>query len=472
MRIPFVGPSYQARSLRVDAQRAVNCYLEQDPAGTNPLALYGTPGLTLRATIGDGPHRGSITQGSYGYVVSGSNVYRLDSAYTATLLGVLDTSTGQVGMASNGTEVLIVDGVGGWLATESGLTEITDTDFPNGVTSCGFIDGFFVVGGDGTGQFYCNQTPNSGSAWNGLDFASAEGNPDPISRLVVDHREVWLVGTVTTEVYVNTGNADFPFERNGSVFIETGTAAPWSVVSMDNSLYMLAQDESGAGVVVRIQGYNPVRVSTHAIETAIAGYGDISDAVAYSMTYDGHAWYVLHFPTADHTWVFDAATQQWFEWLWRKPSTNTLHRHRGLTHLYFGRKHLVGDWESGKLYSLEDAVYTDNGDPILRLRASQTLDAPDGEQMFYEQIIVEMETGVGLATGQGSDPQLMLRYSNDGGRSWSNYKTRSMGGAGSYATRVKYGPTGAGRNRVWEISMTDPVPFVVVGANVRASKGG
>jgi hypothetical protein len=471
MKIPFVGPSYQARSLRVDAQRAVNCYLEQNPAGTTPLALYGTPGLTLRATVGTGPHRGQITQGGYDYVVSGSGVYRVDSNWSATLLGTLGTGSGIVGMATNGTEVLIVDGQRGWLATEDDLTLITDEDFPNGVTSAGYLDTFFLVGGDGSGQFYCNESPNTGSAWNGLDFATAEGNPDPIQRLLVDHREAWLVGKVTTEVYVNTGAADFPFERNGSVFIESGTPAPWSVVSMDNSLYMLGQDDTGAGVVYKIQGYNPVRVSTHAIETAIAGYTNITDAVGYSMLYHGHAWYVLSFPSANRTWVYDAATGSWFEWLYRNPNTNSLNRHRGLTHAYFGGKHLVGDWEDGKLYSLEDSVYTDNGDPILRLRATQSLDSDDGESIFYEQLVIEMETGVGLDTGQGSEPLLMMRYSNDSGRTWSNYKTKTIGASGRYGTRVKFGPTGAGRNRVWEISMTDPVAFVVVGASARATRG-
>lgn len=469
MRIPFVGPSYQARSLSADSQRAVNCYLEMDQSGGKPLALYGTPGLTERVTVGTGPHRGSVEFDGVAIVVSGSKVYAVSSTYVASFLGNLSTGIGMVGMASNGSEVLIVDGVNGYLATKTSLTVVSDPDFPQGVTSCGYVDGWFLVAGDGSGRFYMNESPGDGSAWNGLDFASAERRPDPIARLITDHAEVWLVGSQTTEVYVNTGNADFPFERNGSVFIETGTPAPWSVVSMDNTLYMLGQDESGSGMVYRIKSYNPERVSTHAVETALAGY-DLTDAVAYSMQWSGHAWYVLHFPTSNHTWFYDASTAQWCEWLYRNPATNEENRHRACTHVYFNGKHLVGDWEDGTLYSLEEDVYTDNGDPIVRLRSTQEVDS-EGELVFYEELVVDMETGVGTESGQGSNPLLMLRYSNDSGRTWSNQKTRPIGVVGAYGTRVKFGPTGAGRNRVWEISMSDPVKFAVMGAFVRAVKG-
>jgi hypothetical protein len=407
--------------------------------------------------------------GGYSIVVSGPKVFRVSTVFGVTEIGTIGSSTGMVGMASNGSEVLIVDGVGGWLATSGTLTAISDVDFPTGVTSCGYIDGFYLVGGDGSGRFYINETPGTGSAWNGLDFASAERRPDPIARLIADHAEAWLIGTQTTEVYVNTGNADFPFERNGSIFIELGTPAPWSVVSMDNTLYMLGQDDSGSGMVYRIKSFNPERISTHAVETALSGY-ELSDAVAYSMQWDGHAWYVLHFPTSDHTWFFDASTGQWHEWLYRNPATNTDHRHRACTHVYFGGRHLVGDWENGKLYSLEEDVYTDNGDPIRRLRATQELDS-EGELMFYESLTVGMQTGVGIASGQGSNPLLMLRYSNDSGQTWSNEKSRPIGEAGRYGTRVKFGPTGAGRNRVWEVSMTDPVMFVITEAFARVTKG-
>lgn len=472
MRIPFVGSFGEARSLNANAQRAVNCFLEMDNSSPRaPVALYGTPGTVLEFTLGDAPVRGCIVQDTLSYWVAGDSVYKVDTSYTATLLGTISTATGPVSMASNGTEVLIVDGVGGWIATSAALNQIVDADFPNGVTRCAFQDGWFIVTGDGTQKLYINESPNAGTNWNGTDFASAEGSPDDTVGVISDHRELWLFGSNSVEIWVNTGDPDFPFERSGNAFIEHGCAAAGTVEKLDNTVFWLGADERGGPVVWRAQGYTPARISTHALERVMQGYGTISDAFAYTYQLEGHSFYVLTFPTENATWVHDVATGQWFQWAWRDPNLNTLHRHRSNCHAYFNGQHLVGDFETGRVYSLDLDTYTDNGDPILRLRATQCLDSQDGARLFYEDVQVDMETGVGIAVGQGSDPQLMLRYSNDGGHTWSNIKTKAIGQAGEYGRRVRFGPTGAGRNRVWEVSMTDPCKFAVIGAFSRFSKG-
>jgi hypothetical protein len=475
MKIPFVGPAYAARSLNADAQRAVNCFLEMDNASPRaPVALYGTPGTVLRFTLGDSPVRGSIRQGDYSYWVAGDSVYRVEAVtsttYTATLLGAITTSTGQVSMASNGTEVLIVDGLAGWLATSSALTQIADADFPNGVTRAAYQDGYFIVTGDGTQKFYINETPNTGSAWNGADFGSAEGSPDNTVGLISDHRELWLGGSKSFEVFVNTGNTDFPFERSGNTFIEHGCASGATLDKLDNTVFWLGADDLGTGIVWRAQGYTPTRISNHALEKAIQGYSTISDAFAFTYQQEGHGFYVLTFPTAGKTWVYDVATNEWHERAWRNPSTNELTRWRPNCYVFFNDEHLVGDFETGKVYALDLDTYTDNGDPLLFLRTTQCLNA-EKARLFLEELIIDMETGVGLATGQGSDPQIMLRYSKDGGRSWSGIKTKSMGAAGEYARRVKFGPMGAGRDWVFEVSITDPVKRAIFGAFARVTKG-
>lgn len=459
MKIPFVGPSYQARSVDAAAERSINVYLEKNPSPGRDWALYGTPGLTLRATLGDTPIRGCIKMGSLTYWVAGDTVYKLDSAYTATSLGTIGTSSGRVGLATNGTEVLIVDGSSGWIATSSALTEIADVDFPDGVTVALALDSYFIVLGDGTQAAYWCETPGSGTGWNGLDFGSAEGNPDPLIGGCVDHRELWLFGSETVEVWVNTGDADAPFQRSGNTFIQQGAASPWSIASTDNAVLWLGANIDGEGIVFRAEGYSPIRISSHALETAMRGYSTIADAFSYCFQLDGHSFFVLSFPTADATWMYDAATQQWTEWLWRDPDTNEDHRHRSVCHVFFNRKHLVGDWETGAVYSLEPEVYTDNSDPIRRLRRTQTL--PRG---FFGTLLVDMETGV--ANADCAAPQIMLRYSNDGGHSWSNEKLKSLGATGEYGKRVKFGPTGFCKTgRVWEVSMTDPVEFAMFGAD-------
>jgi len=236
-------------------------------------------------------------------------------------------------------------------------------------------------------------------------------------------------------------------------------------------VFWLGSNEDGEGIVFRAEGYSPVRISHHALETAMRGYSTIADAVGYHFQLDGHAFYVLTFPTADATWIYDAATQQWTEWLWRDGATNELHRHRSICHVFTGRKHLVGDWETGEVYSLESDVYKDAGDAIKRLRRTQTLSGGN-QRLFFGEMLIDIETGV--ANADCTDPQLMYRYSNDDGHSWSNEKQLALGAIGEFGTRVKVGPTGAtklGKGRVHEVSMTDPVKFALFGADVEVEGG-
>jgi hypothetical protein len=394
----------------------------------------------------------------------------MDTNYALTSCGTIGTSSGRVGMASNGTEVIIVDGVAGWLVTGTTLTQITDVDFPNGVTVAAAQDSYFIVAGNGSGRIYWNETPGSGASWVGTDFSTAEGKPDFTIGLVSSHRELWVVGTESTEIFINTGDADALFARSGNTFIEQGTVSGWTVAAMDSTVYWLGASKDGEGIVFKAEGYNPRRISTHALEQKMRGYSTISDAFAFTYQLDGHSFYVLTFPTANKTWFWDESSQEWFEWVWRNPSDNSENRHRSNCCVLFNRKILVGDWENGKIFSLEQDVYTDNSDPILRKRVTQTI-SEDGARLFFQDLQIDMETGVGLASGQGSDPMIMLRYSNDNGHSWSTTKNKSIGQAGEYTKRVKFGPTGSARNRVWEVSMTDPVKFAMFGAFATVTKG-
>jgi hypothetical protein len=281
---------------------------------------------------------------------------------------------------------------------------------------------------------------------------------------------LWLFGQNSTEIWTNTGNLDFPFARAGNTFIEQGCAAAGTVAKADNTVFWLGADQRGSGVVWRANGYTPQRISNHAMEREIEGYSTIADAYAFTYEQEGHIFYVLTFPTASKTWVYDAAVQAWHERAWRNPSTGALIRWRATCHAYNGGLHLVGDFETGNVYSLDLNTYTDNGDPILRLRSTVTTENMQN-RVFYQQLQVDLETGVGLATGQGVAPLLMMRYSNDGGHVWSNEKVATIGKVGEYSARAQYQRLGAGRNRVWEISMSDPVKFAVLNSDVDIDNG-
>jgi hypothetical protein len=478
VKIPFVGPSYEARSLNADAQRTLNAYLEMDNAIPRaPVALYGTPGLVWEFLSNDTPQRGCIAQGDYVYLVAGQYVFRLTIAagvWSAYTMGTIGTNSGPVGLASNGTQVLIVDGTGGWLAENTTLTSITDPGFPVGVTQADCLDGFFVVTGDGSAKFYWCELPNEGADWNGLDFASAEGAPDNTVTCRALQNQLWLFGAYSAEPWVRSGG-DAVFTADTSAFINVGTASAETVKLMDNTIFWLASSLDGAGIVYRLAGYTPQRISTHAVEKAIQSY-TLTDAYAITYEQEGHAFYVLTFPTDEKTWVYDAATQQWHERASTEWGTNTDKRWRPVWHVYFKSLHLVGDYETGNVFSLDLDAYTEERtdgvhSAIRRLRTTQCIDAPNGERVFYQSMQVDMETGVGLATGQGSAPLLMLRYSDDGGHTWSNERTVSVGAVGEYGARAIFRRLGMGRNRVWSVSMTDPVKFAILGAYSSFEKG-
>jgi hypothetical protein len=389
----------------------------------------------------------------------------VDSSFTPVAIGSIGTSYGEIGIASNGSQILIVDGSAGYIITvsTSSIASIADADFPNGVKRCTYQDGYFIVSGkSGSPSFWINQTSYDGATWDALDFASAEGSPDNTIGVISDHRELWLFGENSAEVWVNTGSSDFPFQRSGNTFIEHGCAAAGTIAKADNTVFWLGADDRGQGIVWRADGYTPMRISTHALEVSLSGY-TLSDAFAFTYQQEGHIFYVLTFPTSGATWVFDAATQQWHERVWRNANTGVLGRWRANCSVFAHGYHLVGDWETGEVFALDLDTYTDNSAPILRLRAAQTAEDKQ-DRLFFSSLQVDMETGVGTPTGQGLNPQLVLRWSNDGGHTWSNEKMVSIGKTGEYSARAKFNRLGHGRNRVWEISMTDPVKFSIFGA--------
>ena len=470
-QFPFIGASYTARSKTFDSQRCVNLYPEVSQSGPGPsksvMALIGTPGLALWTTLTGGGVRGLIRfSADLAVAVVGANVYKVTTAGVGTLIGTIDAGTTPVSVASNGIVVAIASGSGLYAADPSASTVAVIPGFV--ADRVDYVDGYFVFNRQGTGQFFISGLFST--TVDGLDFASAEGAPDKLISLIVDHRELVLFGETTTEVWFNSGASDFPFERIQGAFIEHGCAAVYSAAKMDNSVFWLAADDRGQGTVQRLVGYQPQRISTHALEYAIAQYSRIDDAVAYTYQQEGHSFYVLSFPSANATWVFDASTNLWHERAWRNPADASLNRHRAQCHMAFAGENLVGEWETGNIYRLDLDTYSDNCDPIPRIRACPHI-ASDLKWQFFHALQVDMEAGVGLTTGQGSDPQAMLQWSDDGGFSWSNEHWASIGKIGETKTRVRWRRLGKARDRVFKVTITDPVKVVMVGASIEATAG-
>jgi len=474
MKIPFLGASYTSRSKSLASQETLNLYIEPNESGQGEAAaLYGTPGTRLLVTM---PNSGGIRglhapASGDAIVVQYDKVYRLKhSTWTYTVCtGTMLLNSGTVSIADNGTTAVIVDGLYGYVLdlTTNVLTQITDPAF-YGADKVGYLDGYYVFNKPNTQQFYISSL--AGTSFDALDFASAEGATDNLISLLVDHRELWLFGDTSTEVFSNTGNADFPIERIGGAFLEHGCVAKFSPAKLDNTVFWLGKDSNGAGTVWRAAGYTPQRVSTHAIEYAIASYARMDDAISYTYQQEGHAFYVLSFPTANKTWCYDAATGAWHERAYRNPTTGDLERHRSNNHIYFGSTNVVGDYANGNVYALDLNYYSDNGSPMLSRRAAAVLYA-DGKRQFFKALQIEMEEGIGLTTGQGSDPQAVLDWSDDNGKTWSNEHWATIGALGKYGTGIKWNRLGAGRDRVFRVSITDPIKRVIVGATIEGAAG-
>ena len=476
MKTPILGSAYVARSVNAADNRMVNMFPEVVPdGGKDPAFLQRAPGLKFWQTVGVGPIRGlwaHQTNGTDFYVASGNEFYKL-TALDATPVKLGDiTGTGPVSIADNGTQLFIACNPDGFIYNEStgAFGKITDPDFPGAVT-VSYLDGYFVFNEPNSQKIWVTALLD-GASIDPLDFASAEGSPDGVVSVLTDHRELWVFGTDTTEVWYNAGGVDFPLVRIQGAFNELGCAAPYSVAKMDNQIYWLGKDARGQGMVYRAAGYIGQRISTHAIEWQLQEYADISDATGYTYQQDGHSFYVLNFPGANTTWVFDVATGAWHE---RAAFANgSFNRHRGDNMCNFESNIVIGDYENGNIYTFDLTTYEDNGQPQKWLRSWRAL--PTGannlNRTAQHSLQLDCETGVGLVTGQGSNPQAMLRWSDDGGHTWSNEHWRSMGQIGQYGYRTywrRLGMTQKIRDRVYEVSGTDPVRVYVMGAELLLS---
>ena len=465
---PILGSSYVTRSPNAADSRMVNLFPEIVPEGGKEAAwLQRAPGLRLLTVLGSGPIRGLWTFNGKGYAVSGNILYQLDDTWTATSKGTI-AGLSQVTMTDNGTRMFIAADSFGYIydSNTDVLTRLT-TDF-YGAVGCGFLDGWFVFNQPNSQIFWAMDS--TGSVIDPLYFASAEGSPDNLVTLIVDHREIWLFGTNSVEVWYDAGLPDFPMARIQGAFNEIGCLAPYSVAKLDNGLFWLGTDARGNGIVYRSKGYSGERVSTHAVEWQIQQYTTLSDAVAYTYQQDGHSFYVLNFPTANTTWVYDVATGAWHERAGWENGAFT--RHRGNCQMNFNNTIVIGDYVSGGIYAYDLNVYTEAGGVQKWLRSWRAL--PTGQndlnRTTQHSLQLDCQSGVGLSgIGQGSNPQVMLRWSDDGGHTWSNEHWKSMGKIGQTGYRTiwrRLGMTLKLRDRVYEISGTDPVKIAIMGANL------
>jgi hypothetical protein len=502
MHSPILGSSYVTRSVNAADNRMVNLFPEVIPeGGKEPAFLNRAPGLRFLLSAGVGPIRGLWQLGGYMFAVSANQLYKVDSTWTAIPVGYV-AGTGPVSIADNGTQIFFACNGPSYIYDISTniFVQITDPDFPGAVT-VGYLDGYFVFNEPNSQKVWVTELLD-GTNIDSLAFASAEGSPDGLVSLIVDHREAWLFGTNSVEVWYDAGTIGFPLARVQGAYNEIGCIAPYSVAKLDNGIFWLGADARGKGIVYRANGYTGVRVSTHAVEWHIQEYSTLADATAYTYQQDGHAFYVLNFPSGRTTWVYDVATQSWHERAYWDNGAFT--RHLADNQVFFNNTIVVGDWNSGNIYALDLDYYADNNTvqrwlrswralptgtnnlkrtrhDMLQLDCEVGVGVPGTSNFTTETVYLTTEAGDHLTTESGDsiilasaltigvNPQAMLRWSDDGGHTWSNEHWRDMGPIGSSATRViwrRLGMTQKSRDRVYELSGTDPVKIAIVGAEL------
>ena len=450
MRAPIAIGLDQQRSRPVNAARVVNLYAEPAPPGSRAkVVLYGTPGQKAWATVGDDTIRAGLEGQGYSYILSGSTLWRTDSSGVSTpCMGDLIPTTGAATLINNGTQIGLLVVPDWFVVVGTAITKVVSGGPAAGFSSVAYIGGYAVLAvNDTSGQFYIT-APLDFATIDALDFATAESSPDGLLSVLVDHREAWLFGAESIEPWTLTGASPFPFEPVQGALLERGCGAALSPAKLDNSLVWLGNDR----IVYRADGYTPVRISTHAVED-ILRVGTVSDA--YGMTYSqgGHDFYVLTLPSLNRTLVYDAATSIWHE---RQSGTALTPAIWAPLCIFpaFG-KTLVG-LQAGRVAELDLDTFDDLGDPIRSVIVGVPLYA-EGKSAICHEMELECELGVGINTGQGSAPEVMMRFSKDGTGTWSNERRASLGPMGVRRKRAKWNRNGHFREFVPEFSVSDPV---------------
>lgn len=468
--VSLFGGSTRQKSLVVTSQRRLNCYFENRPdQDKTKVSIYGTPGLLAKFTVGSSnlPLRALLGSQTTLYGVAYNQFLNLGSTGNTIASGTLNTFSGLCSLAASPTQVVITDGNTGYLWTIATNTLTTIAAFPAiGAQTCTFVSGFFVAEQPGTQVFWVSNN-NDGSTWNALAFASASIYSDTI--LAVDN----LLGNLVifsqqhTEFWSNAGQSPEPFVPLISAANEYGLAAIYSRAHVDQTLIHLAVTRTGAVQCVQIVGYNANIISDADMEAIWATFTTVADATALAYEQDTHKFYQLTFPTANRSFLYDCSTRLWSEV--QTGTSVTPVRHTAQLSTYYGGATLLSDYATNQIYTMSPTQYTDNGVTIIRELITRHI-LSNFNRIRISLLYLDMETGVGLQTGQGSNPQIMLQTSKDNGRTWSAERWVTLGAVGTYLTRVLWRRFGSARDYVFKIRMSDPVKFVITEGAIKIAE--
>lgn len=473
----FVGGSNTAQSPIADGRRLVNFYIE--PHGPE-LHAYPTPGVTAFATSNQSPGRGHFSHRGLDYAVIGAKFGQVTIGGAFTEIGTVASDQYPATFATNGDygdQILISSGNNGYVYD---LSTLALTLVRTGATRMvAHLDGFGLALDVDTSTLYVSDNGDF-TVWDPTMFAQRSTAPDPwvALKVVPSSKYAYLLGAETSEAWYDAGTA-FPFAPHPSGLMQYGCGAPFSAQVVDGSLTWLTATKDGAGFVVAASGFTPEVISTFAVSAAIGGYAKISDAIGDAYQDLGHSFYILTFPSVKATWAYDATASldiprelRWAERSTWIVETLTNEAWRPLFHTYCFGKHLMLDLNGGTIYQMSSTLGLDvESRPIRRVIRPAAL-FQQNRPIFVSLFELLLEPGLGLVTGQGSDPKVALRISKDGGKTWGSERLRRAGALGQYDTRVRWFRNGQGRRWMPEVVMTDGIPWRVLGALIETKVGG
>jgi hypothetical protein len=466
-QIQLVQGAYEARSVIANAQRCINLYPEQNTKDAEaPYTHYCTPGLTLLAQ-GITAEVRQLYTASNGllFAIIGNLVYYVPDNFALQILGAITTQSGLVSMYDNKFTLIILDGsTNGWSVdlTTLAFSIFSPTNFVGG-NQVRYIDTFLV---SSTQNANIQASDSTATTYNALSVATMTGDADQLQIIDVVHKEMWSFGRRTTEVWSNVGAFPFPFQPIPGVFLQHGIAALRSLAKWGLNIFWLSQDNNGQALIMQGTAYKADIVSTPAIADTISRYDKIDDAIGFCYQQGTHIFYFLTFPSANATWCYDLSTQLWHERGYLE-GNGELVRHRANCVAVAYNKTIVGDWQNGKLYAFDLNNYTDDGEPILKLRSFPHL-LSDGDRVSYTNFMADIEVGTNL--DPSADPQLTLRWSDDRGVSFGNGLQQSLGKTGQYRTMPSWSRLGFARDRVFELSWTAAAATALNGAWIHLEK--
>jgi len=470
----FVGPSYVSQSSIADCERTVNMYMEvlESQNGSSRAALYPFPGFALLVNTNSSNGRAHEFWANREFAVIGPALVEIDVDGNVTFRGTVTVDSNPATISYNGDgggQLFITSGGNGYyydLASNT-LTQIAAL---NGKATMGDqLDGYFLALDANTGTFYSSDLLD-GSTWQtGVMFAQRNAAPDPWVSMKVANKYIYLFGPETQEVWFDAGNSPFPFAPHPSGLIQWGCSAPFSVKVCDTSLMWLGGSKGGSGFVLRNTGFSPEVASSYPLQYAINQFSVISDAVADTMNYAGHTFYLLTLPSANKSFMYDLQGQVWVDiGTWDPASTpNDYGAFRARCHAHAFGKHRWLHGTGVGVYQTDGSTNDVDDLPLRFYRRPAALVA-ENERLFISEFQINLEVGLGTSTGQGADPHIMLRASKDGGKIWGPERWVSAGKIGQYSARVNWHRMGMARRWTPEVAMTDPIPWRIMGAWYKA----